>query len=186
MVHNTGPLECLPRTLADIRSDLSELDEHGYVVAYNRACQTFNLKLKNVCQQLRAQFSDAAIVYVDIYSIKYALIENASQYGTQMKNTHRNSLFIYSLSLKIILSVIFSPSWGGQDLNTRRQPAADMAVCHTIIMINYAALRLVQLREHCYSWGMQGSHEIRELGWNSLFSNCKFSYRFKSNVCRFL
>lgn len=81
VVHNTGPLGCLPRTLADIRSDLSELDEHGCAVAYNRACQTFNLKLKSVCQQLRAQFSDAAIVYVDIYSIKYALIANASQYG---------------------------------------------------------------------------------------------------------
>lgn len=81
IVHNTGPLGCLPRTLADIRSDLSELDEHGCAVAYNRACQTFNLQLKKVCQQLRAQFSDATIVYVDIFSIKYALIANASEYG---------------------------------------------------------------------------------------------------------
>lgn len=75
----------MPRTLADIRSDLSELDEHGCAVAYNRACQTFNLQLKNVCQQLRTKFSDATIVYVDIYSIKYALIANASEYGTQIK-----------------------------------------------------------------------------------------------------
>eukprot|EP00253_Pinus_taeda_P030857 PITA_30857 len=81
VVHNTGPLGCLPRTLADIRRDLSELDEHGCAVAYNRACQTFNLHLKNECQKLRTQFSDATIVYVDIYSIKYDLIANATQYG---------------------------------------------------------------------------------------------------------
>jgi len=81
LVHNTEPLGCLPRILEDIRSDLSELDEHGCAVAYNRACQTFNLHLKNVCHQLRAQLSDVTIVYVDIYSIKYDLIANASVYG---------------------------------------------------------------------------------------------------------
>ena len=33
---------------------------------------------------------------------------------------------------------------------------------------------------------MQGSHEIRELGWNSLFKNYKFSYLVTSNVDRLL
>eukprot|EP01018_Ginkgo_biloba_P009744 Gb_07749 [translate_table: standard] len=81
LVHNTGPLGCLPRTLAYIRSDLSEVDEHGCAAAYNRAAQTFNSQLQNVCKQLRKQLSNATIVYVDIYTIKYHLIANASEYG---------------------------------------------------------------------------------------------------------
>eukprot|EP01018_Ginkgo_biloba_P009746 Gb_07748 [translate_table: standard] len=81
LVHNTGPLGCLPRTLAYIRSDLSEVDENGCAAAYNRAARTFNSQLQNVCKQLRKQLSNATIIYVDIYNIKYALIANASEYG---------------------------------------------------------------------------------------------------------
>ncbi|KAH9324706.1 hypothetical protein KI387_004884, partial [Taxus chinensis] len=80
VVHNTGPVGCLPRTLTDIRSDISELDENGCAVAYNDASQTFNRELKDACTKLTAQLSGATIVYVDIYSIKYSLIANASQY----------------------------------------------------------------------------------------------------------
>ncbi|GLJ20738.1 hypothetical protein SUGI_0377930 [Cryptomeria japonica] len=83
VVHNTGPLGCLPRILAGIRSDLSELDKNGCAVAYNNASQTFNALLKAACTQLTSNLPQATIVYVDIYSIKYALIANASQYGIE-------------------------------------------------------------------------------------------------------
>ena len=99
----SGPLGCLSRTLADIHNNLSKLDEHGCVVSYNRASQTLNLHLKNVCQQLREHFSDATIVYINIYSIKYALIENASEYGTHIKNIELIFFLIYGPSLKITL-----------------------------------------------------------------------------------
>jgi hypothetical protein len=149
----------LSRTLADIHNDLSKLDEHGCVVAYNRACQTFNLHLKNVCQQLRAHFSDATIVYVNIYSIKYALIANASEYGTHIKNTELNFLLIYAPSLKITLSVIFS-RWTGfkQSLATCYGYGGfpynyyDKLRCVETGVVNGS---IVTVRE-------QGSHEIRD------------------------
>lgn len=38
-----------------------------------------------MCEELRNTLKDATLVYVDIYSIKYDLIANASQYGKLIK-----------------------------------------------------------------------------------------------------
>ncbi|MBA0634382.1 hypothetical protein Godav_029430 [Gossypium davidsonii] len=80
-VHNTGPLGCLPQKLALLARNATELDEHGCLQPLNNAAKTFNAQLRVLCEQLRRELINVTIVYVDIYSIKYDLIANASNYG---------------------------------------------------------------------------------------------------------
>ncbi|KAA3476185.1 GDSL esterase/lipase [Gossypium australe] len=80
-VHNTGPLGCLPQKLALLARNATELDEHGCLQPFNNAAKTFNAQLRVLCEQLRRELINVTIVYVDIYSIKYDLIANASNYG---------------------------------------------------------------------------------------------------------
>ncbi|KAL3639809.1 hypothetical protein CASFOL_014777 [Castilleja foliolosa] len=81
-VHNTGPLGCLPRELAT-RDKLSsnDFDRYGCIKSFNDAAQAFNAKLNDLCEQLRSRMENSTIVYVDMYSIKYDLIANATSYG---------------------------------------------------------------------------------------------------------
>ncbi|KAG9459872.1 hypothetical protein H6P81_004380 [Aristolochia fimbriata] len=78
-IHNTGPLGCLPQNLAMNPKLLKDL--HGCIKPYNDAAQAFNAGLRALCKELRTQLSNAKIVYVDIYSIKYDLIANPAKYG---------------------------------------------------------------------------------------------------------
>ncbi|KAJ8753095.1 hypothetical protein K2173_013467 [Erythroxylum novogranatense] len=78
-IHNTGPLGCLPQKLALIKQ--KDLDPHGCILHYNNAAKLFNEGLLKTCQKLRSELTDATIVYVDIYSIKYDLIAISSKYG---------------------------------------------------------------------------------------------------------
>ncbi|KAK6260373.1 hypothetical protein SCA6_014847 [Theobroma cacao] len=82
-VHNTGPLGCAPQKLALHGQNASELDEHGCLHPLNNAAKAFNAQLRALCEQLRPQLTNATIVYVDLYSIKYDLIANAPNYGFQ-------------------------------------------------------------------------------------------------------
>ncbi|CBI36735.3 hypothetical protein VitviT2T_021066 [Vitis vinifera] len=41
----------------------------------------FNLQLQALCRKLQAQFSDAEVIYVDIFTIISNLIANYSHYG---------------------------------------------------------------------------------------------------------
>ncbi|KAI4301676.1 hypothetical protein L6164_034929 [Bauhinia variegata] len=78
-VHNTGPLGCLPKILS--LSPKKNLDSFGCLSSYNAAARLFNEELFHVSQKLRIQLTDATIVYVDVHSIKYDLIANATKYG---------------------------------------------------------------------------------------------------------
>ncbi|XP_071698769.1 GDSL esterase/lipase At1g09390-like [Rutidosis leptorrhynchoides] len=80
-VHNTGPLGCLPQKLWLVQPSASELDPHGCISTYNSAANFFNEGLRQLCTQLRSELKDSTVIYVDIYSIKYDLIANASKYG---------------------------------------------------------------------------------------------------------
>lgn len=57
------------------------LDKNRCVVSQNQVVQEFNAQLKDRVVKLRNQFKDAAITYVDAYSAKYALIDNAQNEG---------------------------------------------------------------------------------------------------------
>ncbi|XP_059278154.1 GDSL esterase/lipase At1g09390-like [Lycium ferocissimum] len=80
-VHNTGPLGCLPKSLATYKKYENDYDEHGCLVSLNKGAKIFNDKLQLLCEKLRDELKNITIVYVDIFSIKYDLIANASSYG---------------------------------------------------------------------------------------------------------
>nr|XP_012570621.1 uncharacterized protein LOC101514585 [Cicer arietinum] len=78
-IHNTGPIGCLPYILGNFES--AERDEFGCAKQYNEVAQYFNLKLKEAVDQIREEFPQVAITYVDIYSAKYSLFTNPIKYG---------------------------------------------------------------------------------------------------------
>ncbi|KAK9161800.1 hypothetical protein Syun_008141 [Stephania yunnanensis] len=81
--HNTGPLGCLPQKLASLSkiNTPSILDQYGCIRFLNDAAQVFNQKLRTLCNELRLEMKNATVVYIDVYSIKYELIANATNYG---------------------------------------------------------------------------------------------------------
>ena len=78
-IHNTGPISCLPLILANFRS--AETDAYDFAKPYNEVAQYFNHKLKEVVVLLRKDLPLAAIIYVNIYSVKYSLFSNPRKYG---------------------------------------------------------------------------------------------------------
>lgn len=91
-MHNTGPVGCLPRTLATTKvgDPSTDFDEPGCLKSLNEAAQEFNAKLSELCDELRHnEMKDATIVYVDIYTIKYNLISNSALYGTYSFSIHK-------------------------------------------------------------------------------------------------
>ncbi|XP_028957300.2 GDSL esterase/lipase At1g54790-like isoform X4 [Malus domestica] len=80
-IHNTGPLGCLTQNVAKFGTDPSKLDEQGCVSDHNQAAKLFNLQLHALTKKLQGQYSDASVIYVDIFSIKSELISNYSKNG---------------------------------------------------------------------------------------------------------
>ncbi|XP_071711490.1 GDSL esterase/lipase At1g54790 [Rutidosis leptorrhynchoides] len=80
-IHNTGPLGCLAQNIAKFGTDPTKLDALGCVSMHNQAANIFNIQLHALATKLQAQYSDANITYVDIFTIKYNLIANYSKYG---------------------------------------------------------------------------------------------------------
>ncbi|XP_030961399.1 GDSL esterase/lipase At1g54790-like [Quercus robur] len=80
-IHNTGPLGCLPQNVAIFGTDKSKLDEFGCVSQHNQGAKAFNKQLLALSKKLEGKYSDANFAYVDIFTIKYNLIANYSQYG---------------------------------------------------------------------------------------------------------
>ncbi|KAL8253615.1 hypothetical protein R6Q59_031836 [Mikania micrantha] len=80
-IHNTGPIGCLPSSLRDHPPASDNADEIGCVKSYNQVAQEFNKQLKDKVSKLGSHLQESSLVYIDIYSIKYALISEASKYG---------------------------------------------------------------------------------------------------------
>uniref|UniRef100_A0A0E0KY64 Esterase n=1 Tax=Oryza punctata TaxID=4537 RepID=A0A0E0KY64_ORYPU len=81
-VYNTGPVGCLPQTLALRQKPGDELDAAGCLAAYNAAARSFNAELAAVCRRLAAEYGgNATVVCTDMYAIKYDLFANHSRYG---------------------------------------------------------------------------------------------------------
>ncbi|KAF7817995.1 GDSL esterase/lipase [Senna tora] len=78
-VHNTGPSGCLPKIIS--LPQKKDVDSLGCLSSHNKAARLFNEALLHMSQKLRTELKDATLVYVDIYSIKYDLIANATKYG---------------------------------------------------------------------------------------------------------
>ncbi|XP_023529129.1 GDSL esterase/lipase At3g62280-like [Cucurbita pepo subsp. pepo] len=80
-IHNTGPLGCSPKELALHPHTHKDIDQIGCLKVHNQVAKSFNKDLKNMCKQLRSQFKDAIVVYVDVYTIKYNLFAHPDVYG---------------------------------------------------------------------------------------------------------
>ncbi|KAI3463051.1 hypothetical protein Pfo_019714 [Paulownia fortunei] len=81
-IHNTGPIGCLPVATAKVKDPVAGyLDENGCVKSQNDIALQFNKELKEKIVKLRTELSDAAIVYVDMYTAKYELITKAKNQG---------------------------------------------------------------------------------------------------------
>lgn len=74
-------LDACLRISPDLELHPSKLDKQGCVSSHNQASMLFNLQLQALCRKLQAQFSDAEVIYVDIFTIKSNLIANYSHYG---------------------------------------------------------------------------------------------------------
>jgi len=79
-LHNTGPSGCLPESISKSKDD-SDLDPYGCVMTLNNGAKELNARLSAVCDELNSELEDAIVVDNDIYSIKYDLIANYSNYG---------------------------------------------------------------------------------------------------------
>ncbi|XP_031265289.1 GDSL esterase/lipase At5g14450-like [Pistacia vera] len=82
-IHNTGPVGCLPYSVIYDKSNHVpvNLDRSGCVKSKNEVTQEFNKQLKNKISELRVQLPNAALTYVDVYSVKYALVRYAKNQG---------------------------------------------------------------------------------------------------------
>ncbi|KAK4841827.1 hypothetical protein QYF36_011097 [Acer negundo] len=80
-LHNTGPVGCLPYVLERIPVIASRVDEVGCATPFNDVAQVFNSQLKDAVVQLRKDLPLAAITYVDIYKLKYALFHEGKKHG---------------------------------------------------------------------------------------------------------
>uniref|UniRef100_A0A0A9DTG9 GDSL esterase/lipase n=1 Tax=Arundo donax TaxID=35708 RepID=A0A0A9DTG9_ARUDO len=82
-IHGTGALGCLPQKLAIPRDDDSDLDAHGCLKTYNAAAKRFNELLAGALGQLRQRMVDATLVFVDMFAIKYDLVDNHTMHGIE-------------------------------------------------------------------------------------------------------
>ncbi|KAL8229103.1 hypothetical protein R6Q57_014003 [Mikania cordata] len=81
-IHNTGPIGCLPVIHAKIvNPQRGYLDEIGCVDGQNALANEFNEKLKAKVVQLRLDLRKAILTYVDMYSAKYQLMQDANNLG---------------------------------------------------------------------------------------------------------
>ncbi|KAH7515716.1 hypothetical protein FEM48_Zijuj10G0055900 [Ziziphus jujuba var. spinosa] len=83
-IHNTGPVGCLPYILDRYLVTAAQIDKYGCATPFNEVAQYFNIRLKALVAQLRKDLPEAAITYVDVYSVKYTLISQAKKYGFKL------------------------------------------------------------------------------------------------------
>lgn len=86
-IHNTGPVGCLAYIMDKFPVTAAQVDKAGCTTPHNDVAQFFNRKLKEAVAQLRDDLPEAAITYVDIYSLKYDLISHAKKYGMNSFHT---------------------------------------------------------------------------------------------------
>ncbi|XWS34709.1 hypothetical protein CRYUN_Cryun21dG0061000 [Craigia yunnanensis] len=82
-IHNTGPVGCLPYIMDRIPVLASQIDNYGCASPFNEVAQFFNHGLKKTVEQLRKDLPNAAITYVDVYSVKFSLVSQGRKHGIE-------------------------------------------------------------------------------------------------------
>jgi hypothetical protein len=112
-IHNTGPVGCLPYSLDRFLITAAQIDKYGCATPFNEVSQFFNHGLKEAVVQLRKDLPQAAITYVDIYSLKYTLTTQAKKFGKYIKlySLIINSMLINEVFTKLTLTIVTN-FWG--------------------------------------------------------------------------
>ena len=77
--------------LSRVQRKEGDVDPSGCILTHNSVAQLFNEALLHLCQEIKYEMVDATIVYVDIYSIKYDIISNATRYGELFRKFRTSS-----------------------------------------------------------------------------------------------
>ncbi|KAL7193711.1 hypothetical protein ACSBR2_025349 [Camellia fascicularis] len=80
-IHNMGPIGCLPINQNFINRTEESFDQNGCTNRWNAMTLEYNKQLKDKVIKLRRELPQAAITYVDVYTVKYGLIRNAKNLG---------------------------------------------------------------------------------------------------------
>ncbi|CAL5376527.1 unnamed protein product [Camellia sinensis] len=80
-IHNMGPIGCLPINQDFINRTEESFDQNGCTNRWNAMTLEYNKQLKDKVIKLRRELPQAAITYVDVYTVKYGLIRNAKNLG---------------------------------------------------------------------------------------------------------
>ncbi|CAM6099026.1 unnamed protein product [Calypogeia fissa] len=102
IVWDIEPNGCLPYTLTLITHNASDVDARGCLIAYNDVAVWFNIQFKASLDALRANLTDANIIFFSTYDLKMDIIANASQLGfnyTTIACCGVPSTYHYSLSV---------------------------------------------------------------------------------------
>lgn len=99
-IHNTGPVGCLPYVMDRVPITAGQVDKYGCADPFNEVAKYFNLKLKEMVQKLRQELPEAAITYVDVYSVKYTLITKAKKFGKSCFDTIYYSIYNSNVKVK--------------------------------------------------------------------------------------
>ncbi|CAM8968816.1 unnamed protein product [Rhodiola kirilowii] len=86
-VPNSHPLGCLPLLLSAGNFTEADIDQYGCLLSLNDLIKIYNEKLQILCRELQMEFSNATVVYADIYSIRHELITNPLSYGLKYATT---------------------------------------------------------------------------------------------------
>lgn len=98
-IHNTGPIGCLAVTLRD--PEHWKPGYYGCVESQNDMAKEFNRRLKRKVSKLREKLPLAAITYVDLYTAKYKLINNAKKEGEKKKKKQKYKQLQLLISMNI-------------------------------------------------------------------------------------
>ncbi|XP_054816464.1 GDSL esterase/lipase At5g14450-like [Prosopis cineraria] len=83
-IHSTGPIGCLPYSVMNYKSkqgNFTNLGSNGCVKFQNEIAQEFNTALKKLVFELKRNLPLAKLTYVDVYSAKYQLLNDAKKQG---------------------------------------------------------------------------------------------------------
>ncbi|KAH6782738.1 GDSL-like Lipase/Acylhydrolase superfamily protein [Perilla frutescens var. frutescens] len=80
-VFGLPPLGCLPS-----QRSLGGGEERKCVDSYNEAAEMFNHKLSAQLSSINSQYSDARLIYLDIYNLPLDLIHHPQKYGFKVSN----------------------------------------------------------------------------------------------------
>lgn len=88
MVQNLAPVGCYPAFLVQLPHNISDIDEFGCLISYNKAVVDYNNMLKDALAQSRQSLQNASLIYVDTFSILLDLFQRPTSHGKVVLTTN--------------------------------------------------------------------------------------------------